>query len=87
MAGLIYFWKVATGWELKKEKSTHLCLVVAGTQVGIFSTESRRASHLLKVTLENHAQRLVATRVYPSLTTQIHLSESLSQGEVLLHPH
>ena len=77
MAGLIYFWKVARVGSSKKEKSTHLCLVVAGNQVGISSTESRKASHLPRVPLENRVQEeLLTTCVYPSLTSPVHLSQT-----------
>lgn len=65
------------GWKLKKEKSTHLCLVVAGNQAGILSTQSGTASHLPGVTLENHVEEeLVTTCVYPSLTAPVHLSQT-----------
>lgn len=43
MAGLIWFWLVVRIWnsrEKKKKKKSHLCVVVAQYQVGIFSTKS-----------------------------------------------
>lgn len=39
------FLESCKGWKLKKEKPTRLCLVMAGNQVGIFSAESKKASH------------------------------------------
>lgn len=89
MAGLIYFWKVARVGSSKK-KNQHICVWWwQGTKLESFPRKSRRASHLPRITLENHAQEGVGyhTCVSQPYSPNSPLSERLSQGCILLRPH